>query len=419
MHLFHHYVKRFLNLIVANKRLIIGLGILSILLIVRVILLQKNSTDILYTVKRGSLVDTVQVTGTYSASSETDVYSPTNGVITDIFIANNQYVKKGDKLFHVESTATTEEKASAYANYQSALSSLNAAQNTKQSADSTMWIKQKALLDAQSNVDYKNDHIQNPTTKRDYTELEKRSIDAALTQAQKDFTAAEQIYKTSDSSIAAAYALVNQTQIAYAQTQDVTVVAQANGTIVNFLSKIGDAVTASSKNSDSSKASSSDNSSDEASPVLLIVGLEHLYMSASINEAYMPRLAVGQKASIVFDSLKSKTFKGYVEALDTVGTNKSGLISYNARIFSNDISSAIKPNMTALLTIETFRKDHVLAIPNASIIKKGDKAYVRKIDKRNNSHSVEVLLGEKGLTKTIVSSGLSEGDVIVANPSSL
>src|SRR5579862_7817622 len=121
---------------------------------IRTIILQKPSQDIPYTVTREDLVDTVQVSGTYTTASQIVIDSPANGTISQLYVHNGDYVKKGDRLFYIESTATTDQQDAAYSGYTSALSALQTAQNNVQSLDATMWTQQQAYLAAQNTQNY-------------------------------------------------------------------------------------------------------------------------------------------------------------------------------------------------------------------------------------------------------------------------
>ena len=272
------YMKQFnlIKLFNTYKVIVISIAVVVVLITLRMVLLAKPDSSIEYTVKRESLVDTVQVTGTYKVASQVAVYSPTNGIIKKVFVSNSKQVKKDDPLFEVESTATSDEKAAAYASYQNALNTLRSTENARKTADSTMWVKQKTLLDAKNAVNYKNDHDINPSTKNEYTVLEEESLETALVQAEKDFRAAEEIYKTSDAAIASAQAAVRAALIEYNKTQSSVVKSTAAGTIQNFMGAVGDEVTAKAKN----ESSSQNDSQSEESPVLLITNLESPYISA-------------------------------------------------------------------------------------------------------------------------------------------
>lgn len=103
---------------------------IATLFVVRMIILKKPNTEILYTIMKEDLVETVQVSGTFNK------------------------------------TASDEEKALAYLNYQNAISAVKTSQQNKLAADAAMWTKQKALLDAQNGVDYKNNNTTNTVTKK-------------------------------------------------------------------------------------------------------------------------------------------------------------------------------------------------------------------------------------------------------------
>ena len=123
--------------------------LLIIAIVLAFFLLQQPSTDLLYTVKQEDLVDTAQVSGTYTTASQTQVSSPANGTISQLYVTNGDVVKKGEPLFFIDSTATTDQQNAAYSDYESALSALQSAQKNVQSLDVTMWTQQQSYLNAQ------------------------------------------------------------------------------------------------------------------------------------------------------------------------------------------------------------------------------------------------------------------------------
>lgn len=394
---------------------VVPIGVIVVFFLLRAVLLQKPSTDILYTVKHENLVDTVQVSGSYTTASLTSVASPANGVISQLYVSNGTMVKKGDPLFHVDSTATTDQQNATYTDYTSALSTLQTAQNNVQSFDAAMWAKQQAYISAQNTQKYMNNNTTNPATKQSYTDLEKLAINNAVTQTQKDFQAAEQAYQTAGVSVTAAQAKVKQTKAAYAETQSATVYAPANGKIVNLQDKVGDSVSGSTTSvtiagSTTGQAAISANTPQA---VLVIANLSDPYISVNISEDYATRVATGQKASIVFDALKDQTFTGTVTDVATVGTNTQGVVTYGTRIVIDSLPAVIKPNMTALVTIETLRKDNVIDVPNSAVVTKDGSSYVLNA---KNHKKIPVTLGTKGIAKTEIASGLDDETMIVANP---
>lgn len=396
--------------------LVIVIGVLAFI-IIRSIILQKPSTQINYTVNRENLVDTVQVSGTYTTASQIQVVSPASGTIAQLYVSNGDYVKKGQPLFYVNATATTDQQNTAYANYENALSELQTAKNSVQSLDASMWSKQQAFLSAQDTQNYMNNNTLNPATKQNYTDIEKFAINNAVIQTQKDFQAAEQIYVTAGDSVSAAEAQVTAAKQEYNETQSTAVTAPASGTVVNLDDKVGDSVSGPSTAVTIAGSATGQAALSSIVPqdVLVIANLSDPYISASISEDYATRVAPGQKASIVFDSLKGTTFSGTVQTIDTVGTENDGVVTYNARIIAPGITYAIKPNMTAIVTIETLRRNNVIVVPNSSIMSLNGNNYVLNA---STHQKIPVTLGIKGVAKTVVTAGLTPGTQIVANPGS-
>lgn len=265
-------------------------------------------------------------------------------------------------IFHKTTTET--EKASAYAAYQSAISALTTARQNKEAADAAMWSKRQVVLDAENSVNYKNDNTTNPTTKEDYTDLEKLSIDSKLVQAEKDFLSTETKYKEANISIAAAQAQINLAKIAYEESLE-----------------------------------------NEA------------LLTVYINEIYVPKVKVGQKVSVTFDSMKDEVFSGKVTSIDSVGTVDGGVVTFETKIEIADLPTDIKPNMTAIATIELIRKENTYSLPSSAIIYRNGKTYVQKLDS-DDGELTAVELGEKGFAKVEIVSGLENGTQVLVRPTS-
>lgn len=164
-----------------KKRTVLGVFILFAVISVlfKFIVLKKPDTRLVESVQKGTLVETIEVSGTY------------------------------------HKTATEQQKTSAYASYLTSLSQLSLAKNNKNNLDAIMWSKRQALLSSENSIDFKNDNTTNPLTKDDYTDLEKTVIDDAYVLAEKDFRAAEQKYKDADKEVNAASAQVQAAKVAY------------------------------------------------------------------------------------------------------------------------------------------------------------------------------------------------------------
>ena len=376
-------------------------SILIILLILRSVILRQPEERLTYTIHKGELLESVKISGTYGASSQTQVFSPANGVISQLYVTNQANVQKGDPLFHIESTATDEEKATANTNYQQAVTALQNAKQAKETTDATMWVKQKALLDSENNLNLMNDRlaesIDNPATNEPYTQLEIESIKSAVTTTRKEFANLESQYKHADQTIGSAQALVNSAKLALDATESKTVYSPANGKVVNLLKNVGDGVI--------NRAG--------GQPILLVTNLKSPTIFAKTSEIDVIRLKEGQVAQIVFDADKKSVFTGEVTAIDTIGTTTAGVTTYDVRIkLSNFSSSAIRPGMTATITINTYKNTDVVSVPNSAILYQDNQAFLKKANTQEDL--VKISLGYQGISKTEIASDLPDGLEILA-----
>lgn len=386
-----------------KKYIIIGL-IVSVLVIIKVVFLKTPDSTLTYTVKKEAIVDTVQVSGTYTIAATTNVYSPAKGIVTKLYVKNEDVIKKGDPLFYVESTATTEEKASAYADFQTAANNVKIAEQNKIATQSQLEQDRKAVIDASINEtvmqDNRNEGKQNPSTKESYTQGEIDSIQSALTSAHYTFSKDEKKFNEADITINAARASLTKAQLSYSATKNITVKSPASGVVANLQKNIGDQVSA------------------NVTPILIVADYNNASLNISISEVYLPRIKIGQKTKIVFDALKTQDFDGILESLDSIGNNNNGTVTYKAKIKVENLPEAVKPNMTALVTIETLRTNDVLTVPNSAILMNANKSYVYQKINSAKYNLIEVVLGERGVTKSEVKSGISSGVTIKASANS-
>lgn len=360
-------------------------------------------------VKKGTITETVSESGNV-ASNQVAVYSTSNGVITEVYVDNGNTIEAGENLFKVKATATEDEKATAWANYQSAVSAQKTAEQSKLANDATMWTRHQTLLDAREAKRVKDDN------KDDYEDLEEQSIDAAVVQAEKDFTATEQKYKESDVTIASAKAQVNSTWIKYQATQDSVVKAPIGGTIGNLSYGTGDKVSA-----QSAGGASTNTTSSSTSPVLVIGTATQYVIKLPLTEGDINKIKVGQDAKIDIAPIKDKNFVGSVIRVDEYGADVSGVITYNVYVKIENPDPSIKPSMSTTVTIETAKHENALVVPNSAVKPyqggKGVRVFNPNARGTQQYQFVEVKTGLKSTSETEIVEGVSEGQRVVTSAS--
>jgi HlyD family secretion protein len=386
---------------------IIGLIILVFIILGQISSATAPSPYTVEKAKKATITEYISETGNVNTAGRVDVYSPTNGIVEEVYIENGQAVSEGQSLFFVKSTATEQEKATAYANYQTAISNQKTAEQGKLSVDAQMWQAQQVLLEAKNTRDYKNNNSKNPTTGNDFTQLEKESIDTSVVQAEKNFRALEKKLLESDITINAGNAQVTTALFAYQATNSILVKAPTTGTIANFSVSVGDTVTA-------NMAGGSVATATMAPAALTIANLGNYSIRVLLNEVDVPKIAAGQQASITLDAINRKKFKGTVTHVDSFGTNTQGIVTYTVLVNITNPDDQIKPGMTASVDIEVDKETNVLSVPNSAVKPyKGGRA-VRVVDSETKEMKyIPVEVGLKGDTRTQIIKGISEGQEVI------
>ena len=367
--------------------------------------------------QRQTIISSVSESGNINANSQINVTSPSTGIIQAVYVKNGDTVYVGKNLFEVKATATPQEKALAFASYESALSSYNSAVQAKQTAQATLEADRQAVIDAQTGVNNETNSM---------TQLQKDSLNSKSVNAHETFTADETKYNNEDTAIAAANASFNSASLSYQATQDSVVTAPTSGTVANLSVRQGNSVTADSSSSSSSNSSSNassgtsssgTSSSNSSSPVLVIGDFSQLSVVAPVNEVDIPKIKIGQNATITLDAFPNKTFVGKVESTNNVGTTSSSVVTYNVYITLIAPPSDIKSGMTASVMIQTARHDNVITIPTSSVQTANGLSSVRVI-KNGIVSIVSVTTGISDDTNTEITSGINEGDSVITGTTS-
>jgi len=115
---------------------------------------------------------------------------------------------------------------------------------------------------------------------------------------------------------------------------------------------------------------------------------------------------------VSIDSLTGQRLTGTVSEIDTVSTVVSNVVTYNSIISFDSVPAAVKPGMTANVSVVTASQDNVLSVPSAAISTTGGQSTVTvRVNGKDEVRTVET--GLKGDGTTEISSGLNEGDQVV------
>lgn len=345
-------------------------------------------------VERSNITEIVTESGNIVTSGRVDVYSPTNGVVEEIYVKNGDIVKEGDQLFKVESASTEQESQQAYSNYLASVAGLNNAQSTANLLRAEMYTQWKSFTDLATNGTYeKSDDTPNTDNRRA----------AEFQVAQDVWTASEKKYKDQQTAIAQAQAAVNSTNILYQATKDSLVKAQSDGVITNMSVSKGSSVTINNPMVGSSR------------PVLILSKDSQVEAQLLLSESDIAKAKEGQKATISINAIDNKKYNAVVDRVDTIGNLTQGVTTYTVYLRLTNADNNIRTGMTVDADITTKEIKNALTVPNSAVKPyQGGKA-VRVPDQKSPSkfRYVPVIVGVRGEQKTEILKGLSLGQEIV------
>ena len=136
-----------------------------------------------------------------------------------------------------------------------------------------------------------------------------------------------------------------------------------------------------------------------------------LFIDVDIPEVFATYIEEGLGVDVKFSGNKEKIYEGVVDSLSSrINTNKRSLA---ARIKLNNPKLEILPGALLEVTIK-YNERNSLGIPDTSVILEGNKVYIYKVDEKNITKRIEIVLGNRSQGYLEVKSGLNEGDTIVA-----
>ena len=136
-----------------------------------------------------------------------------------------------------------------------------------------------------------------------------------------------------------------------------------------------------------------------------------IYSDIKIPENYSSSIKKGLPVEVKLSSFKEKIFLGEVDFVSSrINADTRSLLS-RIKIENKDLELI----SGSLLEVSVkFNLRNSLSVPDTSVMIEGDKSYVYKINEENIANKTEVKTGLRGDKNIEIISGLSEGDIIVA-----
>lgn len=330
----------------------IGIGAL-ILLWILAKLFMPSGNEVNYatqTVRRGDLTVTVSATGNLQPTNQVEVGSELSGLVTEVFVDNNDRVTKGQVLARLDTSRLQDAVNQSKAALASAQASVAQAQATAQQSAANLRRLQEVYRLSGGKV---------PAA----TELDTARADNARAIAG---------IRTAQAQVAQARAQLSSDQTQFSKA---LIVSPVNGVVLSRQVEPGQTVAASLN-----------------APVLFQIAedLRQMRLEVKVDEADVGQVHQGQRATFQVDAFPGRTFPAVIERVD-LGANASSttsssssaasssasassVVAYVARLTVSNPDELLRPGMTATADIVTTEKRNVLLVPNAALRFSPDRA---------------------------------------------
>jgi membrane fusion protein (multidrug efflux system) len=136
-----------------------------------------------------------------------------------------------------------------------------------------------------------------------------------------------------------------------------------------------------------------------------------IYSDIKIPENYSTSIKKGLPVEVKLTSYKNKIFNGEVDFVSSrINADTRSLLS-RIKVENKDLELI----SGSLLEVGVkFDLRNSLSVPDTSVMIEGDKSYVYKIDEENIANKTEIKTGIRTDKSIEIISGLTEGDIIVA-----
>jgi len=261
-------------------------------------------------VDTGSITQTVTATGTLSAVTTVKVGSVVSGNVAALHADFNKQVKKGELLAELDP------------------------------APFQAKVEQSQAALQKSEVDLRNSEI----GLRRQTALRNEGL-----APQADFDQAQANYDGAKASVAQARATLEQAQT---DLRNSKITAPIDGVVVDRQYDLGQSVAASFQ-----------------APTIFTIAqdLTKMQVSADVSESDIGMCKVGQPVRFTVDAYPDQTFRGKIAQIRLNATVNQNVVTYPVIIEVNNEDLALRPSMTANVSIDVATVRDVLRVPNAAL----------------------------------------------------
>ncbi len=338
-------------------------------------------------VQRRTVVSSVNASGNVLSANLIPITTQASGVVSKVYVQEGDKVLEGGRIIDITldqdgENSQVQQKAS----YISAKNNFESAKSRLYSLDNTLRDKEDAFENVKETTSYQTEEEQD-----------------MFHDAENDYLAAKADYEVQQERIKEAELSLQKALLSY-QAVLPYVTAPSSGVITGISYIEGMRLNSELATSGSAKSQTIASIKTGGAPLV----------SVDVSEIDVPLLEVGQKATVILDSIPVKTFTGEVVAVDRVGFITSGVSNYPVILQLDTDSKDVLSNMAATSEIIVDRKENVLAVPSTAVQERDGQTFVQVLE-GGVPRFIAVKTGLESLSRVEIISGLSEGDEVVTS----
>ncbi len=275
-------------------------------------------------VRRGPISAVVSATGTLNPINTVLVGSQVSGTIQHLFADFNDQVEEGQVIARIDPALFIARRAEAEATLKSAQAERDKAsvgvENTKREYDRQAGLFNKKLV-----------------------------AESVLDAARFAYRSAQMEHAVRVASVAQARAVLEREQVNLDYT---AIYAPIDGVVISRSVDVGQTVAASLQ-----------------APTLFTIAkdLTRMQVEADVDEAFIGEVADGQPVRFTVFAYPRRVFTGSVAQVRLEPKVEAGVVKYNCIIHVDNTDLALKPGMTATVSIEVAHREEALTVPDAAL----------------------------------------------------
>jgi HlyD family secretion protein len=351
-----------------RKPVIAGLVIIAAV-IVAILLVRRPGNKPKYitaAVTRGSVVASVEATGTINPLTTVPVGSYVSGTVKYIFADFNSHVHAGDVLAQIDPDVYEARLVEARGNLAKAMASLHNSEAALVMSDTSIDAEAANTAKAEADLAYAKANARRVEqlhsqglSPLDQKELSQSTFSQADATARLSRSRSRQAAAQRNQALAVVAqaraeiaAMTGALQEAESNLRYTTIVSPTDGVVVARNITVGQSVAASLQ-----------------APNLFTIAqdLQRMQVYAKTDESDTGFIRTGAEATFQVDAFPTELFHGRVGAIRLNAYTVSNVVTYDTVIDFDNPEERLLPGETAYVTISTGRADDAVLIPNAAI----------------------------------------------------